>query len=269
MLFRHTYAATTTYTSTTLSIITRVILIFFWEGEDCVTSNGNKERSFSFWYQGFIYLFIFYYERFQSRYSHIITQHWSCTKCMIAPRNHNLCASLMSGYFIHILPRPHLRKRLLSLSFPPIHLTTLLFIPCLCERCVDLVVSLFFFWFCCCVGVVCEAGAWTAEARRCHRLPSRPCWGEDRQISVFLPLPIFSYFLPFFFFLRMLTPRNTCQTYPLHFLLTLSINYDYILWWSSLCTMYNRSFSINKTRFDNQSTLNLLIKVIDRGLFFI
>ena len=45
--------------------------------------------------------------------------------------------------------------------------------------------SFFFFWFCCCVGVVCEAGAWTAEARRCHRLPSRPCRGEDCRFLVF------------------------------------------------------------------------------------
>ena len=43
----------------------------------------------------------------------------------------------------------------------------------------------FFFWFCCCVGVVCEAGAWTAEARRCHRLSSRPCRGEDCRFLVF------------------------------------------------------------------------------------
>lgn len=63
------------------------------------------------------------------------------------------------------------------------------FIPFVCcERCVDLVV-LFFFWFCCCVGVVCEAGAWTAEARRCHRLSSRPCRGEDCRFLVFFSPP--------------------------------------------------------------------------------
>lgn len=50
--------------------------------------------------------------------------------------------------------------------------------------------SLFFFWFCCCVGVVCEAGAWTAEARRCHRLSSRPCRGEDCRFLVFFFLPL-------------------------------------------------------------------------------
>lgn len=48
----------------------------------------------------------------------------------------------------------------------------------------------FFFWFCCCVGVVCEAGAWTAEARRCHRLSSRPCRGEDCRFLVFFFLPL-------------------------------------------------------------------------------
>lgn len=81
------------------------------------------------------------------------------------------------------------------------------FIPFVCcERCVDLVV-LFFFWFCCCVGVVCEAGAWTAEARRCHRLSSRPCRGEDCRFLVFFFSPPSCLFL--FLILSHQFIRNT------------------------------------------------------------
>lgn len=67
--------------------------------------------------------------------------------------------------------------------------------------------SLFFFWFCCCVGVVCEAGAWTAEARRCHRLSSRPCRGEDCRFLVFFFSPPSCLFL--FLILSHQFIRNT------------------------------------------------------------
>lgn len=65
----------------------------------------------------------------------------------------------------------------------------------------------FFFWFCCCVGVVCEAGAWTAEARRCHRLSSRPCRGEDCRFLVFFFSPPSCLFL--FLILSHQFIRNT------------------------------------------------------------
>lgn len=121
----------------------------------------------------------------------------------------------------------------------------------------------FFFWFCCCVGVVCEAGAWTTEARRCHRLPSRPCRGEDCRISVFFSFPflhsliflrcwLFKSFctFPSSSFLFVLThvvsmttrpSRNSyARTRSLHLLLiTLSVNrWLYIVMKSSHCTQF-------------------------------
>lgn len=86
--------------------------------------------------------------------------------------------------------------------------------------------SLFFFWFCCCVGVVCEAGAWTAEARRCHRLPSRPCRGEDCRFSVFFSSFVLIYSVPPTHSFTSTTVRmvfRSTQT-------TLRTNHDFYVW---------------------------------------
>lgn len=88
--------------------------------------------------------------------------------------------------FIYFLPL-NKKKIFYCSSFIHFFLQILIYFVLFVVNVVLIWLFLFFFWFCCCVGVVCEAGAWTAEARRCHRLSSRPCRGEDCRISVFPP----------------------------------------------------------------------------------
>jgi len=135
--------------STILSIITRAILIFFGRGEDCYEQWRNGIQEVKRGCRLLLFMLVFFYFllrdiiiaiRTSSRSTEVAQSAWSRMH-----RDHRL---LPLWATIYLYPPPALIcVKIIKFIVPPVYLTTHFysFRPVCCERCVDLVVSLFFF----------------------------------------------------------------------------------------------------------------------------
>lgn len=128
--------------STALSIITRAILIFFWEGEDCYEQwrNGIQaeikkgHRSLSCLRQRFIIFFITRKLRLLFAHNHAALKLHKVHDRVCTEKSPFVCFLFTSGYFLYSPPPPPFALKIIKfIIYPPVHLTnTLLFIlPCL------------------------------------------------------------------------------------------------------------------------------------------